>query len=274
MTTLREYDSFNRLRLIESRTNGVLVCSFTYDYSPANQRTCATAAPEATRWDYTCDALGQVTSGLKRWSDSTLVAGAQFNYSFHSIGNRLWTETGGDAAGTGLRHAAYTNNLLNQITAGDVPGAADLTGSAHPQAAVTVNGLTASRHSDHYHQVVTWNNATEAVWAPVTNRAQYQGLEDTTTGHVLLPRTPETFTHRRARKLAAGPQGSGGGAPGRSAPALLGGAVGACPRAKCRSFGRKVWGRKMGKSGLGFAPVECCLQDRFLPIPGSSWQLG
>ena len=154
-----------------------------------------TTAPEPSHWDYTYDALGQVTSGLKRWSDSTLVAGAQFNYSFDSIGNRLWTEAGGDAAGNGLRHAAYTNNLLNQITARDVPGAADVTGSAHPQVAVTVNGSTANRHSDYYHQVLTWNNATGAVWAAVTNRAQCQGLSDTATGHLLLPQTPETFLY-------------------------------------------------------------------------------
>ena len=195
MTTHREYDSANRLRRIESRTNGVAVCSFTYDYNLAGQRTRVTTAPEASHWDYTYDALGQVTSGLKRWSDSTLVAGAQFNYGFDTIGNRLWTEAGGDAAGNGLRHASYTNNLLNQITARDVPGAADVTGSAHPQVAVTVNGSTANRHSDYYHQVLTWNNATGAVWAAITNRAQCQGLSDTSTGHLLLPRTPEAFLY-------------------------------------------------------------------------------
>ena len=195
MTIGREYDRANWPHLIESRTNGVAVCSFTYDYNLAGQRTRVTTAPEPSHWHYTYDAVGQVTSGRKRWSDSNWVAGAQFNYSFDSIGNRLWTEAGGDAAGTGLRHAAYTNNLLNQITARDVPGAADVTGSAHPQVVVTVNGSTASRHSDYYHQVLTWNNATGAVWAAITNRAQCQGLSDTSTGHVLLPRTPETFTY-------------------------------------------------------------------------------
>ena len=129
MTTHREYDSANRLRLIESRTNGVAVCSFTYDYNLAGERTRVTTAPEPSHWDYTYDALGQVTSGRKRWSDSTLMAGAQFNYAFDAIGNRLWTETGGDAVGTGLRHAAYTNNLLNQITARDVPGAGIILGT-------------------------------------------------------------------------------------------------------------------------------------------------
>ena len=195
MTTHREYDSANRLRLIESRTNGVAVCSFTYDYNLAGQRTRVTTAPQPSHWDYTYDALGQVTSGRKRWSDSNWVAGAQFNYGFDTIGNRLWTEAGGDSAGTGLRHAAYTNNLLNQITARDVPGAADVTGSAHPQVTVTVNGSTANRHSDYYHQVLTWNNATGAVWAAITNRAQCQGLSDTSTGHLLLPQTPETFRY-------------------------------------------------------------------------------
>lgn len=85
MTTTRKYDSANRPRQIEtgpwtltsdlsSPTSGLF--SFTYDYNLADQGTRARAWLEHTRWDYTYDALGEVTSGLKRWPDSTLVAGA------------------------------------------------------------------------------------------------------------------------------------------------------------------------------------------------------
>ena len=152
MSTHREYDSANRLRLIESRTNGVAVCSFTYDYNLAGQRTRVTTAPEPSRWDYTCDALGQVTSGRKRWSDSNWVAGAQFNYGFDTIGNRLWTEAGGDAAGTGLRHAAYTHNPLNRSRPATCPGRPTCGAGRAPK---PPSPSTASR------RLATWMTSTE-----------------------------------------------------------------------------------------------------------------
>jgi hypothetical protein len=43
---------------------------------------------------YSYDALGQVTSGKKYWSDGTPVAGQQFEYEFDDIGNRTSTESG------------------------------------------------------------------------------------------------------------------------------------------------------------------------------------
>ena len=111
------------------------------------------------------------------------------------VGNRLWTEAGGDLDGSGLRHAAYTHNPLNQLTARDVPGAADLRGRARTDASVTVNGQSPARHLDYFHRALTWNNATGAVWASVTNLASYAGTNDTTTGRLLLPQTPETFLY-------------------------------------------------------------------------------
>ena len=70
MTTHREYDSANRLRLIESRTNGVAVCSFTYDYNLAGQRTRM-----VNRTDTFSSAPGPRSDGsiLKKcWNERTL----------------------------------------------------------------------------------------------------------------------------------------------------------------------------------------------------------
>ena len=53
----------------------------------ANQRTSATNA-DGTRWVYTYDSLGQVTSGKRYWADGAPVAGEQFEYGFDDIGNR------------------------------------------------------------------------------------------------------------------------------------------------------------------------------------------
>lgn len=70
---------------------------------------------DGTYWVYQYDSLGQVTSGKKYWLDGTPVAGQQFTYNFDTIGNQTQTRAGGDATGSSLRLANYTNNLLNQI---------------------------------------------------------------------------------------------------------------------------------------------------------------
>jgi hypothetical protein len=44
------------------------------------------------------DALGQVRSGRKYWSDQTPVAGQQFEYARDDAGNRTSTKAGGDPA--------------------------------------------------------------------------------------------------------------------------------------------------------------------------------
>jgi hypothetical protein len=47
---------------------------------------------------YDYDAMGQVKSGKKYWSDRTPVAGQQFEYGFDDIGSRTNTKAGGDAS--------------------------------------------------------------------------------------------------------------------------------------------------------------------------------
>ena len=195
MTTSRQYDSANRLRQIESSTNASTVSSHTYDYNLAGQRTRATAAPDNTRWHYTYDALGQVTSGVKRWGGATPVAGQQFYYAFDTIGNRLWTQAGGDQYGNGLRTAYYTNNALNQITARQVPGAVDILGIARHNATVTVNGQSPYRFGEYYRKELSFANTAAALYPAVTNVASYDGTTDTETGRLFLPKTPETFLY-------------------------------------------------------------------------------
>ena len=138
MTTTRSYDSLNRLTSIVSSTNGTALASFTYGLNNVNQRTNITTVDDS-RWVYTYDSLGQVTSGKKVWANGTNVAGMNFDYAFDDIGNRKQTKSGQDLI-TGAQHTAnYWNNLLNQITWREVPSFAGLSGLAATNATVTVD---------------------------------------------------------------------------------------------------------------------------------------
>jgi len=99
ITTTKTFDKLNRLTSIASVGTGSTpsVSSHTYSYNDANQRTRVNLA-DGSFWIYDYDSLGQVKSGKRYWSDSTPVAGQQFEYGFDDIGNRSSTKTSGDAA--------------------------------------------------------------------------------------------------------------------------------------------------------------------------------
>jgi YD repeat-containing protein len=129
LTTTKTYDNLNRLLRILSIPSAASAISFAYGYNSANQRTAVTNA-DNSRWSYGYDALGQVTSGKKYWSDASPVAGQQFEYTFDDIGNRQTTGSVGDATGSNLRYANYTNNSLNYITSRSVPSYVNILGEA------------------------------------------------------------------------------------------------------------------------------------------------
>jgi YD repeat-containing protein len=70
MTVAKNYDYLNRLTGITSAAGGSNVVVFNYANNPANQRTAITNV-DSSRWVYQYDALGQVVSGKKYWSDGT-----------------------------------------------------------------------------------------------------------------------------------------------------------------------------------------------------------
>jgi hypothetical protein len=137
MTTTKSYDYLNRLTLITNHLTGAGSESpaFAYAHNNANQRTAitnfgGTSSESPTKWLYSYDSLGQVTSGSKRWSDGSLVLGQQFEYTFDDIGNRKTAVSGGDANGRQKRTQNYTANNLNQYTQRTVPGHVDIFGAA------------------------------------------------------------------------------------------------------------------------------------------------
>src|SRR5260221_96239 len=121
MTTSNTFDNLNRRLTITNQPVGSSAIGFAYAYNSANQRSAVTNA-DSTRWVYSYDSLGQVISGKKYWSNGSLVAGQQFEYTFDDIGNRKTTSEGGDNDGANLRGANYHANSLNQDTNRDVTG--------------------------------------------------------------------------------------------------------------------------------------------------------
>jgi RHS repeat-associated protein len=192
LTTTKGYDNLNRLTNIVNAASVNL--SSAYQYNPANQRTNQ-LREDGTYWVYQYDSLGQVTSGKKYWSDGTPVAGQQFAYNFDDIGNRKTTASGGDAVGSSLRLANYTNNLLNQITSRDVPGYVEDQGAATNTATVTVNGAAAYQKGNYYRGELAVDNSSSPLYLAITN----QGTLDTSSafinGHVLVAQTPETNSY-------------------------------------------------------------------------------
>jgi len=204
MTTTKQYDFVNRLTSISSVPSGASVVSSAYAYNSASQRTSVTNL-DGSRWVYTNDSMGQVTSGKKYWSDGTPVAGQQFTYGFDDIGNRQTTGVGGDANGQNLRSASYSANLLNQYTSRTVPGYVNVTGTATNTATVTLwstNSLTpytpTSRKDEYFRGEMPVNNSTGAVWLTLTNLATLTNASTADVvarvkGNLFLAKTPETF---------------------------------------------------------------------------------
>jgi len=204
MVTTKSYDLLNRLTNIVSATNGTTLAGFAYQYDDASQRTMRTDE-DGSYWVYTYDALGQVVSGKKYWSDGTPVAGQQFEYSFDDIGNRKMTGSGGDQFGASLRYANYSANNLNQCTARDVPSYVNVVGSAKTNATVslwTADGWYSPtiRHRDYYRGELAVNNSTGALWLTVTNLAVLANgtnsdIVTNMIGNLFLPKNQEGFSY-------------------------------------------------------------------------------
>jgi len=208
MTTTKTYDYLDRLTSISSaNSSSVVLDSHGYTYNSANQRTSMTNA-DGTYWIYQYDSLGQVTSGIKYWSDGSVVAGQQFGYAFDNIGNRTTSSAGGDQFGANLRYENYTANNLNQYTARTVPGAVDIIGVATNTATVTVNYLASYRKGNYYRTQLPITNSAGPVYQSVTNLAVLvegtnYNLQTNITGNILVPPANQTFSYDADGNLLA-----------------------------------------------------------------------
>lgn len=197
--TTKNYDNLNRLSSISTANAKVIVLdSHAYPYNNANQRTGMTNS-DSSFSIYQYDSLGQVTNGIRHWSDGAPVAGEQFGYAFDSIGNRQSTTAGGDQNGANIRSATYSPNNLNQYSSRTVPNAVDIIDSATNGAAVTVNGQSTYRRNDFYRAQLTIDNSAGSVFQSVSNFALLNlganAFVTNITGNVFLPQSPENFSY-------------------------------------------------------------------------------
>jgi RHS repeat-associated protein len=200
MTTSKSYDNLNRLTSISSsNATPAVLDSHGYAYNNANQRTSVTNA-DGTYWIYQYDNLGQVISGVKYWSDNTVVAGQQFGYNFDTIGNRTSTQAGGDQNGANLRSSTYTANNLNQYSSRTVPAYLNVLGTANSNATVSLNITPTYRKGTYYRDELAVTNASGPVYLSVTNLAVLNNgtnadIITNITGNIFLPQTPENFAY-------------------------------------------------------------------------------
>jgi RHS repeat-associated protein len=190
MTNSTSYDYLNRLKTISSVPTAGPTTSFSYDLNSASQRV-RTQLADGSYWLYEYDALGQVISGKKYWSDGTPVGGQQFGYGFDDIGNRTGTKVGGDAGGQNLRAASYTANNLNQYSSRSVTGAVYVTGIAFGTNSVTVGGQSASRKGEYFWSGLLIDNSGTAFWTNITTSSGGNNAA----GNVFIPKTPEQFSY-------------------------------------------------------------------------------
>ncbi|MBI2927421.1 MAG: RHS repeat-associated core domain-containing protein [Verrucomicrobia bacterium] len=192
LTTTKQFDLLNRLQSISSvpSPSASLPLTYAYQYNDANQRTRMTLT-DGSFWIYVYDALGQVVSGKRYWSDNTPVPGQQNEYTFDDIGNRSSTKSGGDQNGVSLRSASYTANRINQYSSRTVPGGFDVVGIAPAGTNVTVNSSSPDyRRSEYFQEPITVVNTSVPVWQSVSVTT---GGGGSASGNVWTPKTPENY---------------------------------------------------------------------------------
>jgi RHS repeat-associated protein len=164
-STTRTYDAFGRLENITTTPAADSVQSYSYTNNNLNQRTRATFA-DGSYWSYEYNDRGELVSGKKFWTDNSIVWGAQTEYKFDNLGNRISVKAGGNQLGVS-RQSSYTTNALNQYTQRTVPGAVDVTGTGNSSANISVNAQPTGRKGDYFHKELAIENGSAAAYAPV-----------------------------------------------------------------------------------------------------------
>jgi RHS repeat-associated protein len=130
-----------------------------------------------------------------------LAAGGGFEYAFDHIGNRRTNRFGGDEAGLSLQESRYTVSELNQYSSRTVSGYVNVLGEATNKATVRVNTNLAYRKDRYFRAEFGGEQHTDnPVWLGITNVAVLaldasNYVTSLETGHVFVPKTPETFTY-------------------------------------------------------------------------------
>jgi YD repeat-containing protein len=194
-------------RITSARTEPLAgeVLGNNYKYNNADQRISNELA-DGSRWTYRYDNLGQVISGRKHFADGVPVGGAQFDYSFDTIGNRVSAR---NFMGQRTKTESYTANALNQYEQRTVPGQVWVSGEAAPEARVTARvdearPVLANRHGEYFWAAVSVSNELGLVFStnltitaalPVPAISPTGLLVRTEARNCVVSGTPERFTY-------------------------------------------------------------------------------
>ena len=195
-----QYDTELRLKRI-SYHNGQLSSGFEafsdHAYTRDNVgRLLTDTAADQSRELYGYHPSGEIAFAKQKQSatGSDYLAGRSFEWTYDGIGNRLSASRGGDTSGANLRSTTYGAAPANLPSTAANPGAFDVTGVASA-ATVTVNGSSASRQGDYFHEEAAVTNntgpATSPVWEPVNVIAG----TDERHGNITVPPASQNFVH-------------------------------------------------------------------------------
>jgi RHS repeat-associated protein len=191
----QEHDPAGRLRRQTiALTPGGTIGAQTWTLNLLGQRTRLESS-EGRRRDYTYNALGNLASVSESWADGTWWRAGEF--SWDQSGNR-WSQVRRGTAPPQETTSSF--NALNQLTARAVPPRVEILGLADAQSTVTVNGVRARRHGEHFLAGVTVDNSAGPLWAGVTNQAVLNretepDLVATVRGRLLVPPQAQEFRY-------------------------------------------------------------------------------
>ncbi|MCX6878737.1 MAG: RHS repeat-associated core domain-containing protein [Verrucomicrobia bacterium] len=164
LTRTLYHDRMQRLfGIVTSNASGTPLSRHGYTLDAAGRRIRATRE-NGQRWDYGYDDVGQVTSGVKKFPDTTAIPGHAFSYQYDGIGNRTSATHGG--TGTDV---TYTPSALNQYTEIETEGGRFILGEAPLANDVFINGDTTAADRagglGFYWKQITGNNSTGPLWS-------------------------------------------------------------------------------------------------------------
>ena len=171
LQSMRKHDAANRLTRITTHVNDAGVQKpidhHAYDYDALDHIQKHTGITGAF-WKYGYNATGEVTGATRKMPDATTdYFGRNYRYHYDGIGNRTSVEQSRNGA-QASRLFSYTPIALNQYSSITHPDFVDITGTANPLAAVTVNGIAATRQSDYFYKELTENNSAGPQWIDAT----------------------------------------------------------------------------------------------------------
>lgn len=144
--------------VINKSAAGQIYNSFSYQYNP-NGKIAKIAKEDGTAWQYSYDERGQLENA-SRYRGAVKLLGNEFAFISDSIGNIC---DAGKKKKDGSKSVKFTPTLFNTISTRVVGDKLEVSGSAIPEATISVNNVKASRKDNEFVSTVDAKNADSAV---------------------------------------------------------------------------------------------------------------